>query len=397
MLLDITGTGLENKGGQLMMQAVVRRLGEHGATFAMNPRVDAAPSELVPLGVRPLFPPTSNGRSGTFWWQLPMANLLSKALPASVARLYDALPRHTTVGMVDVSGYAFGDFFSAGNIVTITRRARFYKKRGMPVVFMPQMFGPFEKPKTAEAMRKLLPVPDLIYVRDAVSHAYLEKLIGSAGLPKHVRRAPDITIFEQPSDQEHAAAADVVPSGFVGLVPNVRMLDKGGPAWSEIYVDRLVAAGRAALDAGSEVRLIVHEQHGPDADIAAEIGRRLDGQCGEPIAEDSPLKLKAIIGRANVIVASRFHSIVAALSSAVPALTLGWSHKYDELLSDFGVPELMVRAEDPESSLVEHVRQLADDGERRGQTVQTLKDRKAAMKLDADQMWNDVAKQLGLS
>ncbi len=43
-----------------------------------------------------------------------------------------------------------------------------------------------------------------------------------------------------------------------------------------------------------------------------------------------------------MLIASRFHSLVFALSEGVPVLALGWSHKYQELLRPFGLENFVV-------------------------------------------------------
>ena len=40
---------------------------------------------------------------------------------------------------------------------------------------------------------------------------------------------------------------------------------------------------------------------------------------------------------------SRFHALVAALSQGIPVAALGWSHKYAELLGEFGLREFVFR------------------------------------------------------
>ena len=47
-------------------------------------------------------------------------------------------------------------------------------------------------------------------------------------------------------------------------------------------------------------------------------------------------KIKKVISSCEVLVGSRYHSCVAALSSGVPVLVLGWHHKYTELLDIYG-------------------------------------------------------------
>ncbi|MBP2133098.1 polysaccharide pyruvyl transferase WcaK-like protein [Methanomicrobium sp. W14] len=49
--------------------------------------------------------------------------------------------------------------------------------------------------------------------------------------------------------------------------------------------------------------------------------------------------LKNIIASCEVIIASRYHSCVAALSSGTPTLVIGWHYKYEELLHWYGQDE----------------------------------------------------------
>ncbi len=53
-------------------------------------------------------------------------------------------------------------------------------------------------------------------------------------------------------------------------------------------------------------------------------------------AHMSSKEQKTIIASCEVIVASRYHSCVAALSSGVPTLVVGWHYKYEELLHWYG-------------------------------------------------------------
>jgi len=46
-------------------------------------------------------------------------------------------------------------------------------------------------------------------------------------------------------------------------------------------------------------------------------------------------QLKGIIGKCDVVVAARYHSIVASLSQGIPVLAIGWHTKYSEILKLF--------------------------------------------------------------
>jgi colanic acid/amylovoran biosynthesis protein len=51
--------------------------------------------------------------------------------------------------------------------------------------------------------------------------------------------------------------------------------------------------------------------------------------------ELDPAELRALIGRGDALVSSRFHAMISGLASRTPTLVLGWSHKYAEVLRSF--------------------------------------------------------------
>lgn len=54
---------------------------------------------------------------------------------------------------------------------------------------------------------------------------------------------------------------------------------------------------------------------------------------------------KGAIAQCDLFVASRYHSIVAAMSQAVPTVVIGWHHKYKELLEQFGQEAVCLSSE----------------------------------------------------
>lgn len=53
-------------------------------------------------------------------------------------------------------------------------------------------------------------------------------------------------------------------------------------------------------------------------------------------------ELKAVLGKCEVIVSSRYHTLVAGLSTAVPCIAIGWHHKYSELFNLFGLKKWVI-------------------------------------------------------
>ena len=55
----------------------------------------------------------------------------------------------------------------------------------------------------------------------------------------------------------------------------------------------------------------------------------------------SPMELKGIISQAWIHVGARYHSVVAALSSGVPCLSLSWHGKYRDIMRKYGSEEFV--------------------------------------------------------
>lgn len=72
----------------------------------------------------------------------------------------------------------------------------------------------------------------------------------------------------------------------------------------------------------------------------------------------SGAELKNLVSKCSVVVAARYHSCVAALSSGVPVLVLGWHCKYAELLSLYGQEPRMVSTRE---CTLEHLENLFVD------------------------------------
>ncbi len=390
MLIEVFGGNFANKGAELMLRTCVDRINRElpDTDVCIESRTDSSFRERAELGLLSLFPtpevyPASVARVIR---RFPIAAGVSRAigtaiLPKAAPVLYGAVPMGGADALLDIQGYAYGDKFHHAKPGASAQRAGWYKKRRKPVVLLPQMLGPFTNPKVADNTKRLAANADRIYARDARSFELMTDLIGPTDV---LKRAPDITIFAPASQSTPPGLPD---GPFACVVPNARMLDKGGPEWASVYMDRMRAAIKRLHERGLHPLLVVHERAGKDEQMARELLD--DCNVGSLYSQDSSQILKAAIARSTLLVGSRFHSVVAALSTGVPAIVLGWAHKYPALLDDFGVPDLIHDASDPESHLVEFIDRFADERERN--TVQTtLAASKSKMQEQNDAMWNDV-------
>lgn len=90
-----------------------------------------------------------------------------------------------------------------------------------------------------------------------------------------------------------------------------------------------------------------------DIDVSEEILESVTEQGGTVEILDaknmSSTQIKNKIAACEVVVASRYHSCVAALSAGVPLIVIGWHYKYEELLRWYGQDNWLLSESDCDS------------------------------------------------
>ena len=392
MRVEIRGGGFENKGGELMLRTCSARLRDRYSEcrIAIEPGIASRYEDRARLGLgciypsHPLYPRLLRSmviRSGVV---AATANAVSRWLaPPDADRALGLMDRRRCDALLDIAGYAYGDKFTWYKSKIAADVASQYAGRGKPVVFMPQMFGPFENKKLADAFKRACDHANLIYAREQQSY---DMVVGLIGKDERLRVSPDITIASPPPEP-----CEETPSKpFACIVPNERMADQGRKEWGDTYLFRLRAAIDKITSSGMYAAVVVHTNDPGDAEMAEQLRQ----QASEPdrivvFRDPDPYALKAFISQSRFLVGSRFHSIVAALSTGVPAVALGWAHKYEMLAGDFAVSELQHRGADPVEHLLGLVEQLMDSKENDKFRV-VLKESGDRLRGQVETMWDDI-------
>lgn len=355
MTVDIRGISPVNRGAQLMMRAIVARLGEE-FELSSNPwQGDYGTRARLGLG-----------QTLHHYRFRRMSVHAGNRMPGKVATKFGLVRDRDISAVLDASGFAYSDSFSLDRHQREAYFGRRWSSRGVPKVVLPQAFGPFRDGDKAALTREILNQAEIVFARDDVSARHLDKL----GIRTEVVRSVDFTIG--------LAATDVprpFSEPFAAIVPNTKLVTSG-LIGSRDYVDLLAAYAKAIRAQGLAVLIVVHEDS--DRALALELQRR-DGSAGLFEHED-PLVLKGVLGMADLVVASRYHAVVGALSQGVRTIALGWSHKYEELMNDFGVPNWMATFEAPAVNTLARVHN--DDA---GAVV--IRERKAELMSRVDEMW----------
>ncbi len=383
MLIELHGGGFHNKGAQLMLFTAREQLRERlGADCCVESERNHPAADCARSGLLRLFPPAPIERARQQSRMLRISAAAGHWLPRCALHAAGLVRRQDPTALVDISGFAFGDAGPPRIVRNFSQRCAHYAATGRPVILLPQMFGPFSDPQERAAMRRVLRCATLVCPRDPVSHDHLRAL----GVPgARLRPGPDITI----NDLHRAVAAPVAPAApYACLVVNKQILNHRADEWGGAagYIARLAAAGRHLRAQGLQLSVVIHAGGGQDQPLAERLVAEL-GPASSTFTDADPRVLKRHIAGARILVGSRFHAVLAALSTGVPALVIGWAHKYEAILADFGHPEWI----HPAAAGPEHLTGLIDAVLARRDTATGLCARSAAMQRELAALWFEVA------
>ncbi|OPZ08974.1 MAG: colanic acid biosynthesis protein [candidate division BRC1 bacterium ADurb.BinA292] len=233
---------------------------------------------------------------------------------------------------------------------------------GVPVVKLAQSAGPFHNPLNRWIGRWMLGKCEKIHARGEATRRYLDEL-GIASDP-----SPDVAFLYEPDYSLTEENPDVIANvraqlaawktsghpivGFSVSKVVKNMCDAHGMNYCAI----LSAAAVDLIDHGRRVVFLPNATRGSepartlnDLPIIEQVLETLRTR-GAPYAEAATgirvdvntRGLRQVISECDVLVASRFHGMIAALCEEVPLLVVGWGHKYEDTLREFGLAELSI-------------------------------------------------------
>lgn len=340
-----------NKGSASMLQAVIDNLPAalgpcRFEVLTTYPGADARERPSPEVGIVPYRP-----------WELVFP-LLPLALAAAVCRalhlpvralcrVHPALRALSEADVVvDVAGISFVDGRPFPLLVYNVLMTGIPLLLGARVVKCSQAMGPFRRPLNRLGARLVLPRLAAVVARGDSTHSNLRDL----GL-ENARRAADLAFTMAIPEAAREAAARLleehgVGGPFVAVVPSA-VVDGYCRSRGIDYPGRLAALIEGIAETGTDVILLPHAARPGrpgsrmnDLPLVRELGARVPSERCRLIDRSLPPDvLRAVIERADQLVTSRFHAMISALSVRTPVLVVGWSHKYEEVLGDFGLAE----------------------------------------------------------
>lgn len=309
--------------------------------------------------------------------------------------------------LLDVGGITFCDgreIFLLYNVLSLLPAFVLH----VPVVKMSQALGPFKNPINRFLASRILPKCHHVFARGQITAGHLREL----GLPRHLwSEASDIAfVFEeelslttenalQVEELDREIASRSCQKQVVSIVPS-SLVFKKSPAYvdlltglvrqllaADVYVVLLPNATRADSDQGRNNDLVVIRQ----------VLQALQENCPSDIEKLSAVtfdvnteSIRRLMRFSDLVVTSRFHGMVAALSAAIPVVVIGWSHKYGEVLADFEFEQFSFDHASTGTEIIPTVLELLQVPELR----QTLSGNLAQVKESSQSQFDFVGKML---
>lgn len=217
---------------------------------------------------------------------------------------------------------------------------------GTPVIKCSQALGDFTSLLNKKLARIFLPRMRHIFARGGLTHSYLKKI-----RLKNVSEAADYAFLLEVSKENDGSVAQlfrdlvierrgktvcVVPSKV--MKKKVEKLEGDYVGVWQAFIRQLVTDGYDVILLPHSTRFDTEKTHNNDLPVCREIAAGIQSHRFHFIREPlNAQQVRAVIGRADILISSRFHGMVSGLAMGVPTLVVGWSHKYQEVMDQFGL------------------------------------------------------------
>ncbi len=281
---------------------------------------------------------------------------------------------------VDIVVSSWGDAYVSLPPYLLFLKVMFLKSKRVPLILFPSSIGPFNGGIKDYITYLGLKRFNVLTIRDQITYDYLKKF------PlKRLKLVHDTAFVLQPEKEpiidNILQELGLNEEKFIGL--NISILLLHQYITIDKYYAKLMANYITWIRDSFEVPilLIPHQifpdkynyskneyiSKGGDDRYAIEqvIGELTSGE-GVYHLEDhySPTVLKGIIAKSEIFIGGRMHSIIASLSSRVPSIILGYSHKAEGMMKMLEMGKFVFSISDDESFLRSMTSKLWTDKER---------------------------------
>ena len=365
--IAIIGAALSaNKGAAAMVESVMARLpsemGEcHFDVLTTYPEADES---RVPEGVDAAVVGLQPLRLALVEFPIACLALVARTLrlPLFWVRSRGCRTMLDSAVVVDVAGISFADGRGFAIVVYNALMTGVPLLLGVPVVKAAQALGPFQSMPNKWLAPLVLRRVKTVCARGARTREHLDSLGGVnavdvADLAFSLDEAAGLPI-------EVSSALGSIDSNFIVVMPSAVVRGifeaKGGDyvtAMASLVSEIRNKTGRSVVIAPHSYRAGLPEGRMNDGPVCREVASACAGDI-QVLGLDADLtagELRHLVALSSVLVTSRFHAMISGLATSTPTVVVGWSHKYKEVLDDFGLSSLGL-----DSSALNNPSEIAD-------------------------------------
>ena len=293
-------------------------------------------------------------------------------------------------GVLDISGGdSFADLYGDWRFRAVTAPKALAIALGVPLVLLPQTYGPFSTDETSRRARALLIRARRVWARDVHSLAVVRELLGPDFSAERHRDGVDVAFglpARAPSDEAGETVRSLREDGVLlglnvsGLLFHREEQARGQYGLATPY-RTLIAALLGALleDPAARVLLIPHVVFpcSPEEDdvtacetLRAGLPADLAGRVSVAPTLGDPREIKWVISHCDWFCGTRMHACIAALSLGIPTLGIAYSDKTAGVFETLSLAEHVVDAR--RGSVAELTARVARSLAGRAETVKRL-------------------------
>jgi colanic acid/amylovoran biosynthesis protein len=224
------------------------------------------------------------------------------------------------------SGDSFADLYGVERLFAMGLVAELVRRAGVPLILGPQTIGPFVSVAGRTLGRRSLKTASAVMSRDSASSAHAQQL----GRPVDVQ-STDV-VFALPR-APRTAKRDVILN-VSGL-----LWTPGPHVDAEHYRRTVAAVYEGLVREGRTVSLLAHVLDSPLADNDVPAIREFaaaHAPGAEVLIPTSLGNVREWLASGSVVIGSRMHACLNALSCGTPAVPLAYSRKFAPLFEDLG-------------------------------------------------------------
>ena len=229
-------------------------------------------------------------------------------------------------------------------------------KHKKPFTHFIQSFGPFDDWKVRLFAKRDFAQVDFVPARGKESARYCKAIVKN---PEKVYDFPDIAILLRQADEQwtgdYLRKIKLVEKNYIILSPSsviYNMRASVGGSIGEDYVRSFYLIASKLLSDGETLLFLPHMYSDNKYECDREICHRVLNLLKNDVNDVSRCKIikddldvwqaKSLIAKSKRAIVSRYHALVAAVSTGVPVVTVGWNIKYYDLMQYYGVESMAV-------------------------------------------------------